>query len=144
MWSKQTFEKEMHKFDRLLRLRDSETEPGIVYIERKASRETACVPKPKEFHKRDVYRRNAEGHILLMRARKNELGHHLLVELRAHDMWQFRGAGYYADALERQEAEKEAQKEKENSVLLQHCGEEAYDRAMIKQGDVVSNFHQKV
>jgi len=59
-------------------------------------------------------------------------------------MWQFRGAGYYADALERQEAEKEAQKEKENSVLLQHCGEEAYDRAMIKQGDVVSNFHQKV
>lgn len=144
MWSKETFLKEMHKFDPLLRLRESKIEPGVVFIERKASRETACVPQPKDRHKIDDYRRNAEGHILLLRARKNELGKHLLLELRAHDMWEHRGAGYYADVLEAQERAEEAQTEKQQSELLQNIGEEAYDRAMIKQGDVVSNFHQKV
>jgi hypothetical protein len=144
VWSKETFLKEMNKFDPLLRLRESKIEPGVVFIERKASRETACVPKPKDRYKIDDYRRNAEGHILLLRARKNELGKHLLLELRAHDMWEYRGAGYYADALEAQEKAEEERKEREQSQFLQNISEEAYDRAMVKQGDIVSNFHQKV
>lgn len=143
MWSKETFEREMTKFDPLLRLRESKLEPGVVFVERKAARETVCVPPPKARHKIDDYRRNAEGHVLLMRARKNELGKHLLLELRAHDMWEYRGSGPYADALERQErAEKEAQ-QKRDSDYLQCLGEEAYDRGMVMQGDIVSNFHPK-
>lgn len=142
-WTKERFEHEMRKFDPLLRLRESQTEPGVVYIERKAARETKCVPYPRERSNIDKYRRNAEGHILLLRTKRNELTQQVFLELRAHDMWEYRGAGYYADALERQEAAEQAQTERESSTILQHCGEEAYDRAMIKQGDVVSNFHPK-
>lgn len=144
MWSMQTFEKEMLKFDPLLRLRESKTEPGVVYIERKAARETKCVPPPNVRQKIDIYRRNAEGHVLVMRSRKNELGRHLLLELRAHDMWEYRGAGPYADALDRQERTEREAEDKKASDMLQSAGEEGYDRAMIRQGDVVSNFHAKV
>lgn len=144
MWSRETFEREMKKFDPLLRLRESKTEPGVIYIERKAARNSTCVPKPKEHHNIDNWRRNSEGHILLLRCRKNELGKHVFLELRAHDMWEYRGAGPYADALAAQEAKEEAEKQKAQSEKLQNASEEAYDRAMIRQGDVVSNFHQKV
>ena len=143
-WTKERFEHEMRKFDPLLRLRESQTEPGVVFIERKAARESKAVPKPSERHRLDNYRRNAEGHILVMRAKRNELTHNVFLELRAHDMWEYRGAGPYADAFEKQERDNEAAIEKQNSELLHACGEEAYDRAMIKQGDVVSNFHAKV
>lgn len=144
MWSKQTFEHEMLKFDPMLRLRESKTEPGVVYIERKAARETLCVPKPNDRHKIDEYRRNAEGHVLVCRAMKNELGKHLLLDLRAHDMWEHRGAGPYADALERQERAQREAEDKHMSEVLQAAGEEGYDKGMIAQGDVVSSFHQKV
>ena len=143
MWSLKTFEKEMTKFDSMLRLRESKTRPGVVYVERKAARETKCVPYPKERHKVDDYRRNAEGHVLVLTADKRTLGHHLLLELRAHDMWEHRGAGYYADALEAQEKAQEESLTREHSNILQAAGEEGYDKAMIKQGDVVSGFHQK-
>ena len=144
MWSQETFTKEMNKFDPLLRLRESKTEPGVLFIERKAARETKCVPKPNDRHKIDAHRRNAEGHILVLRSKKNELGKHLLLELRAHDMWEYRGAGFYADALEREEKKAEEAKRKEESDYMQCIGEEAYDKAMIRQGDIVSNFHSKV
>jgi hypothetical protein len=133
----------MTKFDPMLRLRESKTRPGVVYIERKAARETKCVPPPSERQKIDDYRRNAEGNVLLMTADKRALGHHILLELRAHDMWEYRGSGPYADALEAQERAEEQAKDREASELLQAAGEEGYDRAMIRQGDVVSGFHQK-
>lgn len=144
MWSKQTFEYEMKKFDPMLRLRESQTEPGVMYIERKAARETRCVPKPNDRQKIDSYRRNAEGHVLVMRSMKNQLGKHLLLELRAHDMWEHRGAGPYADALERQERAQREAEDQAMSNTLQAAGEEGYDKGMIAQGDVVSGFHSKV
>lgn len=144
MWSTKTFEKEMLKFDPLLRLRESKLQPGVMFIERKAARETKCVPPPTSRQRLDDYRRNAEGHVLVTKARKNELGKHLLLDLRAHDMWEYRGAGPYVDALEAQERAEEQQKQREASELLQAAGEEAYDKGMIMQGDVVSNFHPKV
>ncbi len=144
MWSTSTFEKEMLKFDPMLRLRESKTEPGVVFIERKAARETKCVPPPRERQRIDDYRRNAEGHVLVMRSMRNTLGKHVLLELRAHDMWEYRGSGPYADALEAQERAQKESDDRAMSDKLQACGEEAYDRGMIRQGDVVSNFHQKV
>ncbi len=144
MWSMKTFEKEMTKFDPLLRLRESKTKPGVVFIERKAARETKCVPAPNDRQKIDNYRRNAEGHVLVMQVMRNDLGKHLLLELRAHDMWAFGGAGPYADVMAEQERQEELARDKQASELLQAAGEEGYDRAMIRQGDVVSNFHAKV
>lgn len=143
MWSKETFTREMTKFDPLLRLRESKTKPGVVFIERKAARETLCVPRPRLYHDIDNYRRNAEGHVLVMTTQKNMLGHWLLKELRAHDMWEYRGAGPYADALEAQERAEEESQRRAESDMLQAAGEEAYDRGMIMQGDIVANFHQK-
>lgn len=79
MWSIETFEHEMKKFDPMLRLRESKIEPGVLFIERKAARETKCVPAPSDRQKIDVYRRNAEGHVLVCKVMKNELGKHLLL-----------------------------------------------------------------
>lgn len=143
MWSIETFEHEMKKFDPMLRLRESKIEPGVLFIERKAARETKCVPAPSDRQKIDVYRRNAEGHVLVCKAMKNELGKHLLLDLRAHDMWEHRGAGPFADALERQEREQREADDRAMSETLQAAGEEGYDKGMIAQGDVVSGFHQK-
>lgn len=144
MWSRETFEKEIHKFDPLLRLRDSKTEPGVIYIERKAARESACIPTPRARQGIDAWRRNCEGHVLVLKVRKNALGKHVFLELRAHDMWEYRGAGPYADALMEQERQEREEQKRKESAILQEAGEEAYDRAMITQGDVVSGFHSKI
>jgi hypothetical protein len=143
-WTTKRFEKEMHKFDPLLRLRESQTEPGVLFVERKAERESKCIPLPKERRGIDRWRRDCEGHVLLLRTRKDTLSHQVLLELRAHDMWEYRGAGPYADALEAQEAKEQEAQQRTESNILQDAGEEAYDRAMIKQGDIVSGFKSKV
>lgn len=142
-WELERFNKEMKKFDPLLRARISKTDPGVVIIERKARRETKCVPKPLERRGIDRWISDSQGYAPVTKAFKHQLNHNTLIELRAQDMWAYRGAGYFADKLEEQERAEEAKSRKEESDLLQNIGEEAYDRAMIKQGDIVSGFHQK-
>lgn len=144
MWTLERFNHEMHKFDPLLRARISKTNPREVIIERKASRETKCVPVPKERRGIDKWISDTQGFVPVTRAYRHQLNHDTLLELRAQDMWEHRGAGYYADKLEQQERDEEAAKAKQESTVLQNLGEEAYDRGMIKQGSVVSNFHEKV
>lgn len=144
MWSIETFNKEMQKFDPLLRARVSKLNPSEVIIERKAGRETKCVPKPLERRGIDKWISDTQGFVPVTRAHKNQLNHDTLLELRAQDMWEHRGSGYYADKLEAQERAAEATKTKQESEVFQHCGEEAYDRGMIKQGSVVSDFTPKV
>lgn len=144
MWTIERFNHEIKKFDPLLRARISTATPGEVIIERKAGRETKCVPKPLERRGIDRWISDTQGFIPVTRAHRHQLNHDTLLELRAQDMWEHRGAGYFADQLEAQEREAERQKAKVESETFQHCGEEAYDRAMIKQGSVVSDFTPKV
>lgn len=144
MWTLERFNHEIRKFDPLLRARLSVLAPGEVIIERKAGRETKCVPKPLERRGIDCWISDTQGFVPVTRAYRHQLNHDTLLELRAQDMWEHRGAGYFADQLEAKEQIEEFQKRKHESETFHHCGEEAYDRAMIKQGSVVSNFHQKV
>jgi hypothetical protein len=143
MWSLERFNKEMRKFDPLLRARLSTLKPNEVIIERKASRETKCVPLPKERRGMDRWISDTQGFVPVTRAYRHQLNHDTLLELRAQDMWEHRGAGYYADKLEAQEQIHEMMEKQKESQLLQNMGEEAYDRGMIKQGSVVSGFRQK-
>ena len=144
MWTLERFNHEMQKFDPLLRARLSSIKGDEVIIERKASRETKCVPKPLERRGIDKWISDSQGFVPVTRAYRSQLNHNTLIELRAQDMWEHRGAGYYADKLEAQERDAEAAKQKHESTVFQHCGEEAYDRAMVKQGSVVSDFTPKV
>jgi hypothetical protein len=59
-------------------------------------------------------------------------------------MWQYKSAGYFADQLEAKEQIQEMIEKQRSSELLQAMGEEAYDTAMIRQGDIVSGFRSKV
>jgi hypothetical protein len=144
MWTIQRFEHEIHKFDPLLRVRVSKLNPAEVIIERKAGRETKCVPTPKERRGIDRWISDSQGFVPVTRAYRHQLNHNTLLELRAQDMWEHRGAGYFADKLETQELYEKVKQEQHESEVLQNCGEEAYDRGMIKQGSVVSNFTSKV
>lgn len=134
----------MNKFDPLLRVRQSKLAPGEVIIERKAGRETKCVPKPLERRGLDKWISDSQGFVPVTRAYKHQLNHNTLLDLRAQDMWEHRGAGYYADKLEAQEHADETALRKVESEMLQNVGEEAYDRGMIKQGSVVSGFRSKL
>ena len=143
-WTLERFNKEIHKFDPLLRARASVLVPGEVIIERKASRETKCVPPPSERRGMDRWISDSQGYVHVTRANKHQINHDTLLELRAQDMWEHRGAGYYADKLEGQEAIHEMMEKQNESKILQDAGEEAYDRGMIKQGSVVSSFKSQV
>lgn len=144
MWTLKRFQHEMNKFDPLLRVRQSTLVPNEVIIERKASRETKCIPKPLERRGMDKWISDTQGFVPVTRAYKHQLNHNTLLELRAQDMWEHQGAGYYADKLEAQEHAEEAAQQKIESGILQDAGEEAYDRGMIKQGSVVSSFRSKL
>ena len=144
MWTIERINKEMQKFDPLLRARISTLNPSEVIIERKAGRETKCVPKPLERRGIDRWISDTQGYVPVTRALRTRISHDTLLELRAQDMWEHRGAGYFADKLEAQERAEEAKKQKHESETFQHCGEEAYDRAMVKQGSVVSDFTPKI
>jgi hypothetical protein len=144
MWTLSRFNHEIHKFDPLLRARISKVNPAEVIIERKAGRETKCVPTPKERRGIDRWISDSQGFVPVTKAYRHQLNHDTLLELRAQDMWQYRGAGYFADQLEAQEKFQELMQEQKESAILQDAGEEAYDRGMIKQGSVVSNFASKV
>lgn len=144
MWSLETFKKEMKKFDPYLRIRLSTSNPSLYIIERKCQHGSACLRKPLERRGWDAWVQDRDGYTEVMRVRRDLLGHQVFLELRAHDMWQYRGAGPVADMLDEQDRERDAKLEQEQSEILQNVGEEAYDRAMIKQGDVVSNFNSGI
>lgn len=143
-WTLERLTREMKKFDPLLRARRSIHNPAVYLIERKARRESACVRKPLERRGMDAWVCDKDGYVEVMKVHKDLLNQHVFLELRAHDMWQTRGAGYFADMLEEQERQAELKKQQEQSETLQCLGEEAYDRAMVQQGDIVSNFCSKV
>ena len=100
MWTLERFNHEIKKFDPLLRARISTLAPGEVIIERKAGRETKCVPKPLERRGIDKWIADSQGFVHVTRAYRHQLNHDTLLELRAQDMWEYRGAGYVADQLE--------------------------------------------
>src|SRR5574337_1264612 len=144
MWTLTRFQSEMQKFDSLLRARISKLDPSIVIIERKCRRESLCVPTPNERRGMDKWICDTQGYVQVSKIYRHQMNRLTLLELRAQDMWEYRGAGYFADMLEVQEAAEEERKRKEESDMLHFLGEEAYDRGMIKQGDIVSNFRSKV
>ena len=143
-WTLDRFNYEIRKFDKLLRARPSKLNPKEVIIERKAGRETKCVPKPLERRGIDKWISDTQGFVPVSRAYRHQLNHDTLLELRAQDMWAYRGAGYFADQLEAKEQIAEQMQKQQESEILQNCGEEAYDRGMIKQGSVVSGFRSKL
>jgi hypothetical protein len=92
----------------------------------------------------DKWISDTQGFVPVTRAFKHQLNHDTLLELRAQDMWEHRGAGYFADKLEAQEQIRDMMEKQQESKILQDAGEEAYDRGMIKQGSVVSGFRSKL
>lgn len=142
-WRLPRFEKEMKKFDPMLRIRRSVLEPWFYLIERKAARESKCLILPKERRGMDNWIRDKDGYVSVMKVHHTNLGKQVFLELRANDMWEHRGAGFYADKLEEEERRKAEALEKEQRTEVVNLAEMAYDQQMIKQGDVVSNFHPK-
>lgn len=143
-WSLPTFTRELKKFDPLLRVRRSQVNPAFYLVERKCSRESPCLRKPLDRRGIDAWVRDRDGYIEVTRVAHDMLNQQVFLALRAWDMWQFKHGGIYVDRLEEQERQEELRQHKEASAVLQARGEEAYDRAMVKQGDIVSNFHSKV
>lgn len=134
MWSLERFEHELHKFDPLLRVRLSKVQPEFYLVERKAARESKCVVPPKERRGIDAWIRDKDGFVSVMKVRRDLLSHEVFLELRAHDMWQFKHAGWYADKLEEQEARQDASKDRHQSDVLQAKASEAYDQLAWREG----------
>jgi len=143
-WSLSTFTREMKKFDPLLRVRRSQVNPAFYLIERKCRRESPCLRKPLDRRGIDAWVRDRDGYIEVTKVAHDMLNQHVFLALRQWDMWTYKHGGLYVDALEAREREEEAKRDKQDSDLLHTLGEEAYDRGMVKQGDIVSNFHSKV
>ena len=143
-WTLPRFVREMQKFDKHLRARMSHSSPDLVLIERRCRRDSVCLRKPLERRGWDAWQRDRDGYTEVMKVRRDLLNHEALLTLRASDMWQYRGAGPFADALEAEERAAQVRQDHADSVQLQAIGEEAYDRAMIAQGDIVSGFHPGV
>lgn len=136
-----TFEREMKKFDRHLRLRRSEAGSGY-FIERKARRETACIPTPNDRGSIDRWIRDTQGYVLVSRLARHEINEDTLWKLRLSDMWQYRhpmtrSHASLAEKEEEAERERVAQQEKADSSHLQDVGCEVYDKHMSRQGHVV-------
>lgn len=142
-WTQERFTHEMRKFDRLLRLRKSSN--GREYIiERKVRRESACRVKPNDRRQIDHFIADRDGYIHVMRVPVERLNHDVFLNLRAMDMWQYRGSGPFADALEAQERADEELKQRRDSTRLQDAGSEAYDLLRHKEGRIEAGFHSKV
>ena len=135
-----TFEREMKKFDSLLRLRRAKLGSWF-FIERKARRETSAVPKPVELASIDRYIRDSQGYVLVTRLRKSDLNKDMLHTLRSADMWSKRHGKFGAEGVAAEEAAMEVVKEeyqdRKDSELLQEHSMEVYDKKMSEQGDVV-------
>lgn len=141
--TKDTFEREMKKFDPLLRIRRSQGGQWWL-IERKAARETKCVAKPLERRGWDRYIQDSQGYIQVARIAWNELNTWVFNELRARDMWAVRGAGWYADQLDAEEQKQEEAEERRGSQMIQDLSGEAYDKLRFMDGCQAGGFHSKV
>jgi hypothetical protein len=142
-WNPDRFEHEMKKFDSLLRLRLANDGRSYV-IERKAAHGSPCTVKPRDNQRIDDYICNRDGYVHVARVQRDHLNHESLLELRAHDMWTYRGAGYYADVLDAQEAAEDRREAQERSNVTQALASEAYDRIAIMERRRASNFRSKV
>ena len=135
-----TFEKEMKKFDRLLRLRRAKL-GSWYFIERKARRGSTAVPKPAEGKSIDRWIRDTQGYVLIVRMRHRDLTNDFLLRMRDADMWEKRHGRFGAEGVIedeiRKELERDEYKEKKDSERLQDEGTEIYDKHMSRQGDVV-------
>jgi len=138
----ETFEHEMQKFDKALRLRRAKQEGGMYYIERKARRGAQCLPKPNSEASIDRWIRDSKGHVLVTRLTRNDISKETLLALRDADMWQYRHSmtRSHASLADKENEEREAadaKAEQADSYHLQCVGEESYDKAMSRQGDIV-------
>lgn len=141
-WTKERFQHEMRKFDPLLRLRLNQS-GEFWLVERKASHGSVGLVPPSDKQKRDAFIRNRDGFIHVATVRKDLLGHQVFLNLRAHDAWQFKNGGAFADHLDEIDAMNEAAKDQAQHNRLQDCGAEAYDKLRFLDGGQVSGFHQK-
>jgi len=135
-----TFEREMQKFDNKLRLRRGLG--GSYFIERKARRETACIPKPNEQGSMDRWIRDTQGYVLVYRMARREINEDTLWKLRLSDMWQYRhpmtrSHASLADKEIEDENRQMREQERQDSSHLQDLGSEVYDKHMSRQGHVV-------
>jgi hypothetical protein len=146
-WSRDRFQHEIGKFDRLLRVRLNWTGKWWL-IERKCQHGSLCLIRPCDLDKfpdrYDEYVRDKDGYTFVFKVRRDLLGPLAIAQLREADMWAFGGAERFADHLDELDRQAESQLEEEQSAYLQARSEEIYDEQMIRQGDVVSNFHEKV
>ncbi|UOF78537.1 hypothetical protein [Caudoviricetes sp.] len=133
-WTKVRFEREMKKFDQMLRIRRSLVEPSAWLIERKCSHGSACLLTPKDSLNKDAYVCAKDGYTPVIKVPNGLLDQHVFLELRAHDMWQHRGSGYYADLLEAQEAADQRKLEAQERSVLEECSSEVWDRASASKG----------
>lgn len=141
-WSKQRFEHELKKLDRLLRIRLS-WDGQWWLIERKCQHSSPMLIKPRNPDKWDEWVRDRDGYTSVFKVRRDLLGPLALEKLREADMWAYGGAGKFADYLDELDAKEDEALEKEQSDYLQARSEEVYDQQMVKQGDIVSGFYQK-
>lgn len=117
----------------MLRLRLS-NDGSQWFIERKCSRESLCLIPPRDKQKWDDFVRNKDGYTFVAMVPRSELGHHALIELRAHDMWQTNRHGWYADFVESQEAKQEQLQDDRQSSIFQAKASEMYDKLAWAEG----------
>ena len=142
-WSGARFAHELKKIDPKLRVRLSHF-GDCWLVERKATRGSACAITPKYERGPDAWKRDKDGYVYVMAIRRDLLNHQAFLDMRWCDIQARGGAQKYADEMDEQDRLAEEKLEAEQSKYLQDRSEEVYDKHMIRQGSVVSNFHQKV
>jgi len=142
-WSGERFQHELSKFDKKLRVRLSHNRDCWL-IERRATRGSAMALTPKYERGPDAWQRDRDGYVYVMAVRRDLLNHQAILDMRWCDIQARGGAQKYADEMDEADRLKEEKLEADQSWHLQCKSEEVYDKYMIKQGSVVSNFHEKV
>lgn len=140
--SPERFQQEMRKFDKFLRVRKS-ADGRRWLIERRCARESKCLVSPKDRRKIDTFIAARDGFTPVMSVPHDRLDHQVFLELRAADMWQYRGAGPYADALEAQEQRQEEDQTRQDSNEIQAGAKEMYDKLRFLNGGEAGGFHSK-
>jgi hypothetical protein len=137
MWSKEIFLPELKKFDPLLRLRRAWAGDKWI-IERRARRETKCIPVPDSIGDRDTWIAAKDGYVFVMSFPYNMLGSWVFQELKDRDSWRFKTPDAHADAIEQEEEREEVCKDRTMHNLLDDCHDESYDFLHWRQGERVS------
>lgn len=142
-WTLERFQRELKKFDPLLRCRLSYYRDNYI-IERKISHGSAWGVKPDEKRGHDFWIQAKEGYVHCLRVRRDLLGPLVFNHLMATDVWANGGAERVADQMDEADAQRERNVEQEQSNYLDAKGREVYDKHMWMQGDVVAGFNSKV